>query len=77
MTRHTFLSTAIAAVTAAILSGSVLAADAVQLLNVSYDPTRELYTDYNKAFAKHWKAEKGQDVTSSNPTVDRANRPAL
>jgi sulfate/thiosulfate transport system substrate-binding protein len=33
------------------------------LLNVSYDPTRELYLDYNKAFAAYWKKEKGQDVT--------------
>ena len=32
------------------------AADPVTLLNVSYDPTRELYVEYNKAFAKHWKA---------------------
>ncbi len=33
------------------------------LLNVSYDPTRELYSDYNAAFAKHWKAKTGQDVS--------------
>jgi sulfate/thiosulfate-binding protein len=33
------------------------------LLNVSYDPTRELYKDYNAAFAKMWKAETGEDVT--------------
>lgn len=33
------------------------------LLNVSYDPTRELYKDYNGAFAKHWKAESGETVT--------------
>ncbi len=33
------------------------------LLNVSYDPTRELYQDYNGAFAKYWKAKTGQDVT--------------
>ena len=39
------------------------AADPVTLLNVSYDPTRELYVDYNKAFAKHWKEKTGQDVT--------------
>ena len=35
----------------------------VTLLNVSYDPTRELYVDYNAAFAKYWKARAGQDVT--------------
>jgi len=35
----------------------------VTLLNVSYDPTRELYVDYNAAFATYWKAKTGQDVT--------------
>ena len=34
----------------------------VQLLNVSYDPTRELYVDYNAAFARYWKNKSGQDV---------------
>jgi sulfate transport system substrate-binding protein len=36
---------------------------AVSLLNVSYDPTRELYVEFNAAFAKHWKAKTGQDVS--------------
>ncbi len=35
----------------------------VELLNVSYDPTRELYQSYNTAFAKYWKEKKGQVVT--------------
>lgn len=35
----------------------------VTLLNVSYDPTRELYQDFNVAFAKYWKAKTGQTVT--------------
>ena len=35
----------------------------VELLNVSYDPTRELYKEYNAAFVKHWKQQSGQDVT--------------
>jgi sulfate transport system substrate-binding protein len=35
----------------------------VSLLNVSYDPTRELYKDFNDAFAKHWKEKTGQGVT--------------
>ncbi len=35
----------------------------VTLLNVSYDPTRELYVEYNAAFTKFWKAKTGQDVT--------------
>ncbi|RYF74774.1 MAG: sulfate ABC transporter substrate-binding protein [Comamonadaceae bacterium] len=37
-------------------------AQTVNLLNVSYDPTRELYVDYNKAFAAYWKGKTGQDV---------------
>jgi len=38
-------------------------AKSIELLNVSYDPTRELYVDFNKAFAAHWKAKTGDDVT--------------
>jgi sulfate transport system substrate-binding protein len=34
-----------------------------QLLNVSYDPTRELYQDYNQAFIKHWEAQTGEKIT--------------
>ena len=37
----------------------------IKLLNVSYDPTRELYQDYNAAFAKYWKAKTGDDVVIS------------
>ena len=52
---------------AATVFGMVLAAWAVakdaQLLNVSYDPTRELYRDYNEAFARHWQATQGQKVS--------------
>ena len=44
-------------------SGNAQGAATVQLLNVSYDPTRELYKAINAAFAKQWKAEHGQDVT--------------
>jgi sulfate transport system substrate-binding protein len=33
------------------------------LLNVSYDPTRELYVEFNQAFSKYWKAKTGQDLT--------------
>jgi sulfate/thiosulfate-binding protein len=36
---------------------------AVTLLNVSYDPTRELYVEFNAAFAKYWKGRTGQEVT--------------
>nr|WP_237690863.1 sulfate ABC transporter substrate-binding protein [Paenibacillus caui] len=35
----------------------------IELLNVSYDPTRELYENYNKAFAAYWKNKTGQEVT--------------
>ncbi len=35
----------------------------ITLLNVSYDPTRELYQDFNAAFAKHWHAKSGEKVT--------------
>jgi sulfate/thiosulfate transport system substrate-binding protein len=38
-------------------------AQPVTLLNVSYDPTRELYVEFNQAFARHWKAKTGQDVS--------------
>jgi len=43
-------------------SGLTNAAE-ISLLNVSYDPTRELYQDYNAAFAKYWKAKTGDTVT--------------
>src|ERR1700679_4083814 len=54
----------IAAVATGLLAvaGSAEAAK-VTLLNVSYDPTRELYKDLNAAFAKEWKAKTGDDVT--------------
>jgi len=51
---------------AAVTGGGVVSRAApaeVTLLNVSYDPTRELYQDYNAAFARHWKAETGLTVT--------------
>lgn len=35
----------------------------VEITNVSYDPTRELYEAYNALFADHWKEQTGQDVT--------------
>ena len=51
----------------AVLAGTVLAAPALRaettLLNVSYDPTRELYDDYNKAFGQYWKQKTGKEVS--------------
>jgi len=40
-----------------------VAAKEVSILNVSYDPTRELYGEYNKAFAKYWQAKTGDTVS--------------
>lgn len=42
--------------------GSASSGNTVQITNVSYDPTRELYSAYNELFAKHWKEKTGQDV---------------
>jgi sulfate transport system substrate-binding protein len=47
----------------AILTGRALAADPITLLNVSYDPTRELYKAINPAFSGFWKQRTGQEVT--------------
>jgi sulfate/thiosulfate-binding protein len=66
-TRRTFSNFALAAVTAltgvASLIPAVAQAKDITLLNVSYDPTREFYADYNKVFASYWKAKTGDDVT--------------
>ena len=43
-------------------AGAAIAKD-VTILNVSYDPTRELYQEYNAAFAKHWKAKTGDTLS--------------
>jgi len=47
---------------ATLVGAQQVRAAEVTLLNVSYDPTRELYVDYNAAFAKYWKAKTGTDV---------------
>src|SRR5262245_44819357 len=44
-------------------SAAAIAQSSVSLLNVSYDPTREFYQQFNAAFIKHWKAQSGQDVS--------------
>lgn len=54
-------NTLIAGGLATLFATSALA-ETINLLNVSYDPTRELYREYNEAFSKHWKETKGQDV---------------
>jgi sulfate/thiosulfate transport system substrate-binding protein len=47
---------------ATFLGAPLAQAASVSILNVSYDPTRELYVDYNAEFARYWKAKTGQDV---------------
>jgi sulfate transport system substrate-binding protein len=54
--RHSVLTAVLAA------GASLVAAKDVTLLNVSYDPTRELYQDVNAAFAKYWKTKTGDSV---------------
>lgn len=56
---RTLLSAVLLGVSATV---TVHAAD-INLLNVSYDPTRELYKEYNDAFAKYWKTKTGDNVT--------------
>ena len=62
MTRFASVRGALAATILALAAGAVAAKD-VTLLNVSYDPTRELYVEYNAAFAKYWKGKTGDNVT--------------
>lgn len=54
--------TVLAATALAGLLWALPAAADTTLLNVSYDPTRELYQDFNKAFAEHWQQEAGEAV---------------
>lgn len=70
-TRRHFMNVSTRLAVAVALAGSAGVAFAqtpaakppVTLLNVSYDPTREFYVEYNAAFARHWKARANQDVT--------------
>ena len=61
------MKTTLRTLAASLLLGTTLIANSfaadITLLNVSYDPTRELYQDFNSAFAKHWKAKTGDNVT--------------
>ena len=62
LTRLLALALAGSAATLSFIPAAAAAKD-ITLLNVSYDPTRELYVDYNKAFATWWKAKTGDNVT--------------
>lgn len=57
MLRRTFLALA----AAALFAPPTLAAE-IEILNVSYDPTRELYAEYNDIFAKKWQAQTGDEL---------------
>ncbi|MFN7864416.1 MAG: sulfate ABC transporter substrate-binding protein [Curvibacter sp.] len=61
--RRHFIKLSVALTLAGAALTSLAQPAPVTLLNVSYDPTRELYVDINQAFARHWKAKTGQDVT--------------
>jgi sulfate transport system substrate-binding protein len=57
------LNLVLAALLAVGFAVPVIAANGDTMLNVSYDPTRELYREYNEAFAAHWKQETGKALT--------------
>ncbi len=64
MKLHRYTATLVAAALALTVASTSHAAE-VKLLNVSYDPTRELYQEYNAAFARYWKAKSGDEVSVS------------
>ncbi|MDX2080018.1 MAG: sulfate ABC transporter substrate-binding protein [Terrimicrobiaceae bacterium] len=59
------MKTLITILIAATATLSPASAQRITILNVSYDPTRELYTEFNAAFARHWKEKTGQEVSVS------------
>jgi sulfate transport system substrate-binding protein len=61
--RRSFTRIATVALAMTLLAAPAARAAETSLLNVSYDPTRELYDDYNKAFVKHWEAKTGKKVS--------------
>ena len=63
MIQYSLARRALVAAVFAAFSGLASSQAAVSLLNVSYDPTRELYVEYNQAFTRYWKGKTGQDVT--------------
>ncbi len=63
LTRTATVAGAAALAGPALLTSSARAQQPLTLLNVSYDPTRELYVDCNAAFVRHWKGKTGQDIS--------------
>ena len=63
LNRRSLITTGAGFAAAPLLGGAALAAaQPLTLLNVSYDPTRELYKEINAAYARYWKAKTGQDI---------------
>lgn len=61
--KKTLLSIALLATVLSVAAPTLASAKDYTLLNVSYDPTRELYQDFNAAFSKYWLAKTGDKVT--------------
>jgi ABC-type sulfate transport system substrate-binding protein len=70
-----FVRTLVLALAVALAASPVAAAE-LELLNVSYDPTRELYRAVNNAFVPPYKAKTGPTSRSGSRTAARARRPA-
>ena len=64
--RRSLLFTAALAATVQFGGLGIAFAQQVEITNVSYDPTRELYREYNELFARHWQETKGQTVRITN-----------
>ncbi len=62
--RRDFIKIPLAAALGGAWPPGLRAQQPTTLLNVSYDPTRELYAEFNQAFQKYWKARTGQEVTN-------------
>jgi ABC-type sulfate transport system substrate-binding protein len=74
-TKETLLALTLLAL-ALSFANPIVAWAEVTLLNVSYDPTRELYEEFNAAFARHWKEKPERTSRSSNPMTVPASRRA-
>jgi len=61
-------------VLAALLSASALSVSAKDFLNVSYDPTRELYDNFNKEFSAYWKKPLARKSIINSRMAVQANR---
>ncbi len=61
--KKSLLPIVIVAALLGMTANNIALAKDIEILNVSYDPTRELYTEFNAAFAKYWKTKTGDTVT--------------